>query len=55
MSQKSFSQKLEGQNLVKGSNDSRSRRVRFQGIRLRPKEDDPEAWLSPSDAVCVVT
>jgi putative DNA primase/helicase len=51
MSQKSFSQKLEAQNLVKGSNDSRSRRVRFQGIRLRPNDDDPEAWLSPSDAV----
>jgi hypothetical protein len=50
MSQKSFSQKLEGQNLAKG-NDSRSRRVRFQGIRLRPKDDDPEAWLSPPDAV----
>jgi putative DNA primase/helicase len=43
MPQKSFSQKLEGQNLVKG-NDSRTRRVRFQGIKLRPKEDDPEAW-----------
>jgi putative DNA primase/helicase len=40
MSQKSFSQKLEAQNLVKGSNDSRSRRVRFQGIRLRPKDDE---------------
>jgi putative DNA primase/helicase len=50
MSQKSFSQKLEVQNLAKG-NDSRSRRVRFQGIRLRPKHDDPEAWLSPLDAV----
>jgi phage/plasmid-associated DNA primase len=49
MSQKSFSQKLEGQNLVKG-NDSRSRRVRFQGIRLRPKDDDPEAWVSSPDA-----
>ena len=49
MSKKSFSQKLEGQNLVKG-NDLRSRRVRFQGIRLRPKDDDPEVWLSPPDA-----
>jgi putative DNA primase/helicase len=49
MSQKSFSQKLEAQNLVKG-NDSRSRRVRFQGIRLRPKDDDPEAWVSSPDA-----
>ena len=43
MSQKSFGQKLEAQNLVKGSNDSRSRRVRFQGIRLRPNYDDPES------------
>ena len=52
MSQKSFSQKLEGQNLVKG-NDSRSRRVRFQGVRLRPKDDDPEAWVSPPDAAAL--
>jgi hypothetical protein len=49
MSQKSFSQKLEGQNLIKG-NDSRSRRVRFQGIRLRPKENEFEVSPSPPDA-----
>jgi putative DNA primase/helicase len=49
MSQKSFSQKLEGQNLVKG-NDSRSRRVIFHGIRLRPNDDKPEVGLSPPDA-----
>ncbi len=42
LSQKSFSQKLEAQpGLVKGQ-DSRSRRVRFEGIRLLPKEDEDE-------------
>lgn len=44
LSQKSFSQKLEGQTLVKAI-ESGSRRVYFRGIRLRPKDDEPEAWL----------
>jgi putative DNA primase/helicase len=52
MSQKSFSQKLEVQNLVKG-NDAKSRRVRFQGIRLRPNYDDPDSWLSPPDGAAL--
>ncbi len=50
LSEKSFSQKLEGQrHLIKGQ-DSRSRRVIFRGIRLRPKDHDPESWVSPPDA-----
>ena len=50
LTEKSFSQKLEGQRqLIKGQ-DSRSRRVVFRGIRLRPKDDDPEYWVSSLDA-----
>jgi putative DNA primase/helicase len=53
LSEKSFSQKLESQqNLIKGQ-DSRSRRVRFQGIRLRPNYDEPEAWVSPPNAAAL--
>jgi putative DNA primase/helicase len=43
VSEKSFSQKLEGQKLIKDK-DSRSRRVRFCGIRLRPQGEDEELW-----------
>jgi hypothetical protein len=53
ISEKSFSQKLESQqNLIKGQN-SRSRRVIFRGIRLRPNYDEPEAWVSPPDAAAL--
>jgi putative DNA primase/helicase len=53
LSEKSFSQKLESQqNLIKGQ-DSRSRRVIFRGIRLRPNYDEPEAWASPPDAAAL--
>jgi putative DNA primase/helicase len=53
LSEKSFSQKLESQqNLIKGQ-DSRSRRVIFRGIRLRPNYDEPEAWVSPPDAAAL--
>jgi putative DNA primase/helicase len=41
VSEKSFSQKLEGQNLVKAKG-SRSRRICFRGIKLRLKEDEAE-------------
>jgi hypothetical protein len=44
LSEKAFSQRLENRKLVKG-NDSRSRRVCFRGIKLRPNYDDPEAWV----------
>ena len=44
MSQKSFSQKLEAQNLVKGSNDSRSRRVRLRNALTSLKPTLRAGW-----------
>lgn len=44
LSEKSFSQKLEGQKFVK-TKHPRSRRVCFRGIRLRPQDDEPISWV----------
>ena len=41
LSEKTFSQKLEGQNLIK-TKDLRSRRVCFRGLRLRPNSMSPK-------------
>jgi hypothetical protein len=51
-SEKTFSQKLERKNLIK-TKGSRSRRVCFRGLRLRPNYDEPEAWVSSPDAAAL--